>query len=76
MDLKQYIGLLIGQQQTPEQIRRQLVTTPAADRYLDKCIHAAVTAHQPQAKKSVAWITTPVKKIPSDPLGGPKAVGG
>ncbi len=76
MDLKPYIGLLVGQQQTPEQISRQLLTTPATDRYLHKCIHAAVTAHQPQAKKAVAWITTPVKKIPSGPLGGSRAVGG
>jgi hypothetical protein len=70
MDLKPYIGLLVGQQQTPEQISRQLLTTPATDRYLDKCIHAAVTAHQPQVKKAVAWITTPVKEIlPKQPRG-------
>jgi len=54
MDLKQYIGLLVGQQQTPEQIRRQLVTTPAADRYLDQCINAAITAHLPKVTAPAA----------------------
>ena len=70
MDLKPYIGLLIGQQQTPEQIRRQQVTTPADVRHLDKCIHAAATAHQPKVVKHVAWVTTPVKEIlPKQPRG-------
>jgi hypothetical protein len=70
MDLKQYIGLLVGQQQSPEQIRDQLATTPAAVRHLDACINAAITAHQPKVRKPVAWITTPVKEIlPKQPRG-------
>jgi hypothetical protein len=70
MDLKPYVGLLIGQQLTPEQIRRQQLTTPADVRHLDACIHAAVTAHLPKVSKPTQWITTPVKAIlPKGPRG-------
>jgi hypothetical protein len=63
MDLSIFTGLLVGQQATPEQVRRQVMTTPAAVRHLDACINAAITAHQPKPRKPVAWITTPVKEI-------------